>query len=153
MCIRKMYRGFNIGKYLLNSLIKNPNYVGIYDAIVTSSDVYATKFYEKYGFNFDHILNSKYANIGDIWTNTTKMCYLPTYNLTIDTDYTKIYVQPFEFYIENKNQSDLLNEREKSNKQKLTIPNIKENDKKNSLFGKLIIKNSINLRINLVKKK
>ena len=114
MCIRKMYRGFNIGKYLLNSLIKNPNYVGIYDAIVTSSDVYATKFYEKYGFNFDHILNSKYANIGDIWTNTTKMCYLPTYNLTIDTDYTKIYVQPFEFYIENKNQSDLLNEREKS---------------------------------------
>jgi ribosomal protein S18 acetylase RimI-like enzyme len=83
MSVRSKYRGLNIGKYLLN-LIQNRDYVGNFDAIVTSSDLDAIKFYEKYGFNIDPILNSKYHMIGDIWTNTTKMCYIPPYCQLID---------------------------------------------------------------------
>lgn len=86
MGVRKNYRGFNIGKYLVN-LIQNRNYVKKYDAIVTSSDLDAILFYEKYGFSKDPILNSKYSGIGDIWTNTTKMCYIPPYASLTDTNY------------------------------------------------------------------
>ncbi len=78
MSVRRKYRGLNMGKYLIN-LVQNKNFVGNFDAIVTSSDLDAIKFYEKYGFNIDPILNSKYKFIGDIWTNTTKMCYVPPY--------------------------------------------------------------------------
>lgn len=83
MSVRPKYRGISVGKYLLN-LIQNRDYVGHFDAIVTSSDMDAIKFYEKYGFNVDPILNSKYHAIGDIWTNTTKMCYVPPYCQLID---------------------------------------------------------------------
>ena len=78
MSVRQKYRGFNIGKYLV-SLVQNKTFVKNYDAIVTSSDLDAIQFYEKYGFSKDPILNSKYWGIGDIWTNTTKMCYIPPY--------------------------------------------------------------------------
>lgn len=78
MAVRKKYRGFNIGKYLI-SFVQNKQYVKNYDAIVTSSDVDACGFYDKYGFVKDPILNSKYGSIGDIWTNTTKMCFIPPY--------------------------------------------------------------------------
>jgi len=86
MGVRKKYRGFNIGKYLV-SLIQNKHYVKKYDAIVTSSDLDAVLFYEKYGFSKDPILNSKYSGIGDIWTNTTKMCYIPPYASLTDSNY------------------------------------------------------------------
>ncbi len=52
---------------------------GIYDAIVTSSDEEAIEFYLKHGFSENPILNCKYKLIGDAWTNTTKMCYIPPY--------------------------------------------------------------------------
>ena len=89
MSVRPKYRGLSIGKYLIN-LIQNKNYVGNFDAIVTSSDIEAIKFYEKYGFNIDPILNSKYKFIGDIWTNTTKMCYVPPYCQLIDKHQAKL---------------------------------------------------------------
>ena len=78
MSVRKKYRGYSIGKYLI-STIQNRGIVGGFDAIVTSSDLDAIEFYEKYGFSVDPILNSKYSDVGDIWTNTTKMCYVPPY--------------------------------------------------------------------------
>jgi ribosomal protein S18 acetylase RimI-like enzyme len=81
LSVNKKHRGFNIGKYLIY-LIQHRDYVGAYDAIVTASDLDAIEFYEKYGFSLDPILNSKYSNIGDIWTNTTKMCYIPPYSST-----------------------------------------------------------------------
>lgn len=89
MSVRPKYRKLNIGKYLIN-LIQNKNYVGNFDAIVTSSDLDAIKFYEKFGFNIDPILNSKYKFIGDIWTNTTKMCYIPPYCQPADKNATKL---------------------------------------------------------------
>ena len=81
MAVVKSHRGFGIGKYLMNHIIQNVNHVGPFDAIITSSDSNAIEFYEKYGFNDNPILNSKYKSIGDIWTNTTKMCYIPPYML------------------------------------------------------------------------
>ena len=76
MSVRSKYRGSGIGKYLLN-LAQNKTIVGAYDAVVTCADSDAVAFYEKHSFSVDAILNSRYAEIGDIWTNTTKMCYLP----------------------------------------------------------------------------
>ncbi|CAF1535472.1 unnamed protein product, partial [Adineta steineri] len=59
----------------------NRDYIGDYDAIITASDQGAINFYRKFGFTEDAILLSKYKDIGDCWTNTTKMCYLPPYNV------------------------------------------------------------------------
>lgn len=81
LAVRNKYRGYSIGKYLVN-LITNINFVGNYDAIVTCSDSNAVKFYEKFSFSIDPILNSKYFHIGDIWTDATKMCYVPPYVTT-----------------------------------------------------------------------
>lgn len=78
LAVRNKYRGFSIGKHLI-SLILNRRLVGNYDAIVTCSDSNAIKFYEKFSFSIDPILNSKYSHIGDIWTDATKMCYIPAY--------------------------------------------------------------------------
>ena len=78
LCVQKRYRGLGLGDFLIK-LIKNCQLVGNYDAIVTSSDFDAVSFYEKYSFSKDLILNSKYASIGDSWTNTTRMCYVPPY--------------------------------------------------------------------------
>lgn len=80
MGVRKKYRSLGIGRYLIN-LIQDRNLVGAFDAIITSADTDAVKFYEKFGFSIDPILNSKYYMIGDNWTNTTKMCYVPPYSL------------------------------------------------------------------------
>jgi ribosomal protein S18 acetylase RimI-like enzyme len=78
MCIRSKYRGYNLGKYLIR-FIQNTTLMGKFDAIVTSSDVGAIEFYEKFGFTQNPLLNSKYNDIGDNWTNTTKMCFISPY--------------------------------------------------------------------------
>jgi ribosomal protein S18 acetylase RimI-like enzyme len=78
MGVRRKYRGYGLGKYLIG-LVQSDRVVGSFDALVTSADPDAVEFYEKYSFVSDAILNSKYAHIGDLWTNTTKMCYLPPY--------------------------------------------------------------------------
>lgn len=86
LAVRNKYRGYSIGKYLIN-LILNKDFVGNYDAIVTCSDSNAIKFYEKFSFSIDPILNSKYFNIGDIWTDATKMCFIPPYASTSETKF------------------------------------------------------------------
>ena len=78
LAIRPKYRGLNIGKYLI-TLAQNRSIVGNFDAVVTCSDSDAVGFYEKHAFSVDPVLNSRYESIGDIWTNTTKMCYIPPY--------------------------------------------------------------------------
>ena len=81
MAVLKSHRGFGIGKYLMANIIQNVQLMGPFDAIITSSDANAVEFYEKYGFHDNPIMNSKYKSIGDIWTNTTKMCFVPPYML------------------------------------------------------------------------
>ena len=69
---------------------------GIYDAIITSSDEEAIEFYQNHDFNENPILNCKYNSIGDVWTNTTKMCYIPPYltdnSILLSTYYFMIFV-------------------------------------------------------------
>lgn len=91
LCVRKKYRRQRIGRYLID-LIKNRYCVGLYDAIVTSSDFDAIKFYESVDFSLDPILNSKYGSVGDVWTNTTRMCYLPPY-LSASSPTTDVFTE------------------------------------------------------------
>lgn len=87
LSVRNKFRGAGVGKYLL-SLAQNKAIVGSYDAVVTCADSDAVAFYEKHSFSVDAILNSRYADIGDIWTNTTKMCYVPPYEATTSSTTT-----------------------------------------------------------------
>ncbi|CAF0822456.1 unnamed protein product [Adineta ricciae] len=80
LACRKKCRGKGIGRHLMK-LLMNRDYIGDFDAIITASDQSAIDFYRKFGFTEDAILLSKYKTIGDCWTNTTKMCYLPPYNV------------------------------------------------------------------------
>ncbi|UJR08506.1 hypothetical protein I4U23_012772 [Adineta vaga] len=80
LACRKKFRGRGIGRHLMK-LLMNRDYIGDFDAIITASDQSAIDFYRKFGFTEDAILLSKYKTIGDCWTNTTKMCYLPPYNI------------------------------------------------------------------------
>ncbi|CAF0736997.1 unnamed protein product [Brachionus calyciflorus] len=104
LAVRNKYRGFSIGKYLIN-LIQNHDLVGNYDAIVTCSDNNAIKFYEKYAFSSDPILNSKYSHVGDIWTDATKMCYIPPYFSSNGLDLS-IQFKPIISEIENEVKLD-----------------------------------------------
>jgi ribosomal protein S18 acetylase RimI-like enzyme len=78
MGVRRSYRGHGLGKYLIG-LVQSERVVGAFDCVTTASDADAVAFYEKYMFQSDPILNSKYAHIGDLWTNTTRLVYLPPY--------------------------------------------------------------------------
>jgi len=80
LACRKKYRGRGLGRHLVK-LIMNRDYIGDYDVIITAADQNAIDFYRKFGFTDDAIILSKYKDIGDCWTNTTKMCYLPPYNV------------------------------------------------------------------------
>ncbi|CAF0861475.1 unnamed protein product [Rotaria sp. Silwood1] len=83
LACRKKFRGRGIGRHLMKLLMTH-DYIGEYDAIITASDQSAIDFYRKFGFTEDSIILSKYKDIGDCWTNTTKMCYLPPYNVVND---------------------------------------------------------------------
>ncbi|XP_077981958.1 uncharacterized protein LOC144436965 [Glandiceps talaboti] len=76
--VRKRYRKFGLGKFLLQNL-KDPSVVGHYDAIVVYADHSAVSFFAHYGYTDDIVLNSKYKDLADNWTNSTLMCYLPPF--------------------------------------------------------------------------
>ncbi|XP_078525908.1 uncharacterized protein LOC144798761 isoform X2 [Lissotriton helveticus] len=75
---RKRYRGYGVGQYIVK-LLQDPSLVGLYDAIVTHADSGAVKFFTRCGFSDDIVLNSKFKEFEDDWTNTTMMCYFPPF--------------------------------------------------------------------------
>lgn len=75
---RKRYRGYGVGQYIVK-LLQDPSLVGLYDAIVTHADSGAVKFFTRCGFSDDVLLNSKFKEFEDDWTNTTMMCYFPPF--------------------------------------------------------------------------
>ncbi|XP_069073341.1 uncharacterized protein [Pleurodeles waltl] len=75
---RKRYRGYGVGQYIVK-LLQDPSLVGLYDAIVTHADSGAVKFFTRCGFSDDILLNSKFKEFEDDWTNTTMMCYFPPF--------------------------------------------------------------------------
>ncbi|XP_070563824.1 uncharacterized protein [Ptychodera flava] len=76
--VRKRFRKWGLGKFLIQTL-KDPTLVGQYDAIVVYADHGAVNFFSHYGFSDDIVLNSKFKELADNWTNSTLMCYLPPF--------------------------------------------------------------------------
>lgn len=53
--------------------------VGRFDNLVVYADHSAVDFFSGYGFSDDIVLNSKYSELADNWTNCTLMCYIPPF--------------------------------------------------------------------------
>ncbi|XP_062613962.1 uncharacterized protein LOC134275707 isoform X1 [Saccostrea cucullata] len=79
LSVRKRYRKFGIGKYLLQQILE-PEVVGHYDAIVVHADNGAVDFFQKFGFSDDIVLNSRWSELAEQFTNCTLMCYLPAFS-------------------------------------------------------------------------
>ncbi|XP_022109771.1 uncharacterized protein LOC110989581 [Acanthaster planci] len=79
LAVRKRFRKLGIGKHLLQTL-KDVSVVGLYDALVVYADNSAVDFFGHYGFDDDIVLNSKFSDLADNWTNCTLMCYLPPFS-------------------------------------------------------------------------
>nr|XP_015223710.1 PREDICTED: uncharacterized protein LOC107080011 isoform X1 [Lepisosteus oculatus]XP_015223711.1 PREDICTED: uncharacterized protein LOC107080011 isoform X1 [Lepisosteus oculatus] len=76
---RKKYRGCGVGRYLLE-LLKDQSISGSYDALLVHADSEAVQFFSHCGFTNDILLNSKFRELEDDWTNTTMMSYLPPFS-------------------------------------------------------------------------
>ncbi|XP_041077405.1 uncharacterized protein si:dkeyp-50b9.1 [Polyodon spathula] len=76
---RKRFRGCGMGRYLLE-LLKDHSVCGSYDALLVHADRDAVEFFARCGFSDDIILNSKFSQFEDDWTNTQMMCYLPAFS-------------------------------------------------------------------------
>lgn len=79
LSVRKRYRKFGIGKYLLQQILE-PEVVGHYDAIVVHADNGAVDFFQKFGFSDDIVLNSRWSELAEQFTNCTLMAYLPAFS-------------------------------------------------------------------------
>ncbi|XP_060552114.1 uncharacterized protein LOC132713503 isoform X3 [Ruditapes philippinarum] len=77
--VRKRCRNFGIGKFLLSQLVE-PKVVGNYDAVVVHADNEAVEFFQKFGFSDDIVLNSRWKELAEQFTNCTLMCYLPGFS-------------------------------------------------------------------------
>ncbi|XP_041475557.1 uncharacterized protein LOC121424045 isoform X2 [Lytechinus variegatus] len=78
MGVRKRCRRCGIGRYLLRQM-KDVSIVGPYDSLVVYADHSAVDFFALHGFSDDIVLNSKYSDLADNWTNCTLMCYIPPF--------------------------------------------------------------------------
>ncbi|ESO92571.1 hypothetical protein LOTGIDRAFT_233022 [Lottia gigantea] len=74
--VRPRYRKYGIGKYLLSQVIDS-SVSGQYEAIVVHADNGAVEFFQKFGFSDDVVLNSRWSELAEQFTNCTLMCYLP----------------------------------------------------------------------------
>ncbi|KAK3592135.1 hypothetical protein CHS0354_019423 [Potamilus streckersoni] len=77
--VRRRYRKYGIGKFLLSQIV-DPAVVGHYDAIVVHADNAAVDFFRKFGFSDDVVLNSRWSEFAEQFTNCTMMCYLPGFS-------------------------------------------------------------------------
>ncbi|XP_013409097.1 uncharacterized protein LOC106172764 [Lingula anatina] len=78
VAVRQRYRKHGIGKYLIQQ-IKDQSVVGQYDAIVVHADNSAIDFFERYGFSDDVVLNSRWDEFAEQFTQCTLMSYLPPF--------------------------------------------------------------------------
>ncbi|XP_040185043.1 uncharacterized protein LOC120917656 [Rana temporaria] len=77
---RRRYRGCGAARYMLQ-LLKDVSLVGFYDAIVTHADSRAIELFASCDFSDDIILNSRFRDLAQDWTNTTTMSYFPPFSL------------------------------------------------------------------------
>ncbi|XP_053304892.1 uncharacterized protein LOC128467317 [Spea bombifrons] len=76
---RRRFRCCGVGTHMLK-MLKDVSLVGFYDSIVTHADGEAVGFFKSCGFSDDLILNSKFRDLEDEWTNTTTMSYFPPFS-------------------------------------------------------------------------
>ncbi|KAK7503980.1 hypothetical protein BaRGS_00004712 [Batillaria attramentaria] len=78
--VRRRARKLKMGQFLLSKCL-DPTIVGNYDAVVVHADNAAVDFFAKFGFSDDVVLNSKWNELAEQFTNCTLMCYLPGFSL------------------------------------------------------------------------
>ncbi|KAJ8305913.1 hypothetical protein KUTeg_016458 [Tegillarca granosa] len=79
LTVRKRFRKYGIGRYLLQQVI-DPSVVGHYDAVVVHADNAAVDFFQRFGFSDDVVLNSRWSELAEQFTNCTLMCFLPGFS-------------------------------------------------------------------------
>ncbi|XP_076440293.1 uncharacterized protein LOC143279885 isoform X2 [Babylonia areolata] len=79
--VRKRARKLQMGRYLLSKCL-DPTIVGHYEAVVVHADHAAVQFFSKFGFTDDLLLNSKWSELAEQFTQCTLMSYLPGFSLT-----------------------------------------------------------------------
>ncbi|BFZ16720.1 hypothetical protein BsWGS_19759 [Bradybaena similaris] len=88
--VRPRYRMFKLGCYLLSKCVL-PSVVGVHEAVVVHADTSAVDFFRKFGFSDDIILNSRWSQLAEAFTNCTLMTYLPAFtcHTLLHTEITK----------------------------------------------------------------
>ncbi|XP_005102219.2 uncharacterized protein LOC101854343 isoform X2 [Aplysia californica] len=77
--VRPRYRKYRMGRYLLSKCL-SPTVVGQHEAVVVHADNSAVDFFRKFGFSDDTVLNSKWSELADAFTNCTLMSFLPGFS-------------------------------------------------------------------------
>ncbi len=63
-------------------MCKDPEVVGLYDALLTFADPKAERFFQRHGFSDDPLLTAKYRAVVDHWENSSLMVYIPPFSST-----------------------------------------------------------------------
>ncbi|KAJ8333667.1 hypothetical protein SKAU_G00409860 [Synaphobranchus kaupii] len=77
---RRCYRKCRVGSYIVE-LLKSPAVCGTYDVFLAHAESNAVNFFTKCGLSDDALLNDKFKEVRDEWTNTTLMSYLAPFSI------------------------------------------------------------------------
>ncbi|KAJ8272225.1 hypothetical protein COCON_G00110840 [Conger conger] len=76
---RRPYRKSGVGSYIVE-LLKSPVVCGSYKVLLAHAESNAVNFFTKCGLTDDPLLNDKFKEVRDEWTNTTLMSYLAPFS-------------------------------------------------------------------------
>ncbi|XP_061101949.1 uncharacterized protein si:dkeyp-50b9.1 [Conger conger] len=76
---RRPYRKSGVGSYIVE-LLKSPAVCGPYKVLLAHAESNAVNFFTKCGLTDDPLLNDKFKEVRDEWTNTTLMSYLAPFS-------------------------------------------------------------------------
>ncbi|XP_051975262.1 uncharacterized protein si:dkeyp-50b9.1 [Xyrauchen texanus] len=83
LAVRKRYWHLGIGSYIME-LLKTQSVVGQYDALILHADSDAIGFFKRHGLTDDLLLNDKFKELKDDWTNSILMSYLPPFTTDLE---------------------------------------------------------------------
>ncbi|XP_067292691.1 uncharacterized protein si:dkeyp-50b9.1 [Pseudorasbora parva] len=83
LAVRKRYWHLGIGSYIME-LLKTQTVVGKYDVLVAHVDTDATDFFKRHDLTDDILLNDKFKELKDDWTNSVVMSYLPPFTTDLE---------------------------------------------------------------------
>ncbi|KAI1890076.1 hypothetical protein AGOR_G00169490 [Albula goreensis] len=79
LATRRCYRNCGVGRYIVE-LLKTPALCGPYEVFLAHVEHTAVNFFTNCGLSDDTLLNEKFREVKDEWTNTTLMSYLPPFS-------------------------------------------------------------------------